>query len=1038
MTAAPDQRALLEQALRQLREARTRLAAAEGARREPLAVIGAAVRAPGGIADLDTLWERLRAGTDAVTPWRPDPSGVRSPQAADGAPTGRWAGQLDHVDGFDADFFGISGDEADHMDPQQRLVLETAWEAAEDAGLPPERLREQPTGVFLGLYGGDYLTMQLSGQAGINAFTAPGGAHSIAANRVSYLLDLHGPSLVVDTACSSSLIALHLAARALRDGDCDLALVGGVNVVLGESAMAATEKVLPMASGGRCRSFDAAADGIVRAEGCGVLLLQRAADARAQGRRVRALVRGTAVNHNGRTNGLTAPSPRAQADLLRRALADGAADPADVVYVEAHGTGTHLGDPIEAEAVREVYGSGTARCAIGSVKSNFGHQEAAAGVIGVLKAIQVLEHGEVPPALHLDELNPEIDLAGSRLSVPTRPTPLAAPAGGRPPLAAVSSFGFGGANAHIVLQAPPEPPAGGGPEGVPEGGLLLPVSARSQGALAELASRYAGLLEDSGPDEAARLCAAAATGRSHHPYRLCVTGPDATSLAVELRQARPEFARPAAHGGRIGFVFSGQGTQWPGMGRDLLADPVVLAEVERCDAVVRELAGWSVLEELRGPGTDRLHRTEVAQVCIGVLQLALARLWSSWGVRPAAAAGHSMGEVVAACVAGALDRRQALDLVLTRARVIEEGARGGAMSGLALPYAEAARIVGQVLAEDGGRLGVAAVNSPHATVVAGDPSLVERAEALAAERGARFRRLAVAYAFHSPMLDGRDAELAAAVKHIAPGPARLAHYSTVTGGRIRAAELTPEHWGRNLRDPVLFADAVAAMARDGVTVLVEVGPHPVLLRDVAATLDGVPHTAVGSLRRDTPGRAALNASLAALYRSGTDPDWSAVTPPRGPVALPLYPWQRRRHWLRLRAAEPAGRTGEAVPQEAPRPPDAPAPAELTAAEREGTLLGYVRARLADALDLDGPEQVPPDGTFEALGLTSLMIVELKNRVERDFAVAVPLQALLEGSTPGGLARTLADSLAAGSPAPGTTRLPGAAPAGGTATNDSGA
>ncbi|WP_051950824.1 type I polyketide synthase [Actinacidiphila yeochonensis] len=1035
MTTAPDQRTLLEQALRQLREARTRLAAAERGRPEPLAVIGAAVRAPGGVADLDTLWERLRAGTDAVTPWHADPSGRRA--GGDGSATGRWAGQLDQVDGFDADFFGISGDEADHMDPQQRLVLETAWEAAEDAGLPLERLRERPTGVFLGMYGADYLTMQFAGQAGINAFTAPGGAHSIAANRVSYLLDLRGPSLVVDTACSSSLVALHLAARALRAGDCDLALVGGVNVILGEAAMAATEKVLPMASGGRCRSFDAGADGIVRSEGCGVLLLQRAADARADGRRVRALVRGTAVNHNGRTNGLTAPSPRAQAELLRRALADGAADPADVVYVEAHGTGTHLGDPIEAEAVREVYGAGPVPCAIGSAKSNFGHQEAAAGVVGLLKAMLVLDRGEVPPGLHLDELNPEVDLGGSRLSVPTVLTPLAAPPEGRPPLAAVSSFGFGGANAHVVLQAP-ELPVGEGAEeaaeNVPEGGLLLPLSARSAGALAELVGAYAGLLNGSSPREAARLCAAAAAGRSHHRFRLCATAPDPAALAAELRSVWTDFLRPVATGRRIGFVFSGQGTQWAGMGRDLLAEPVVRAEAERCDAVVRELAGWSVLEELRSTGPGRLGRTDVAQVCIAVLQLGLAALWSSWGVRPTAVAGHSMGEIVAACHSGALDRRQAFDLILTRARVIEEGARGGAMSGLALPAAEAAEVVERALAEGGGRLGVAAVNSPHSTVVAGDPRLVERAEALAARRGARFRRLAVEYAFHSPLLDGRDAELSAAVKHVTPVPGRLAHYSTVTGDRVRAADLTPEHWGRNLRDAVLFADAAAAMARDGVTVLVEVGPHPVLLRDIAATLDGVPHTAVGSLRRDTAGRTALNASLAELYRAGTDLDWAAVSPPRGPAALPLYPWQRRRHWLRLRAAAPtpgADLAADDTPDAAPVP-DAPALAALPAAELEETLVGYVRAQLADSLDLEGPGRVRADSTFDSLGLSSLMIVELKNRVERDFAVAVPLQALLEGGTPRGLARAVAGSLTAGAAPPHGSRTgPGT-------TDDSGA
>ncbi|MEU1345435.1 polyketide synthase, partial [Streptomyces sp. NPDC005827] len=474
MPTATDQRRLLEQALRQLRDARARLAAVERGV-EPVAVVGAAVRAPGGVDDLDGLWRVLRSGTDTVTPWLDDPEGRRD---GGGRPTGRWSGQLDRVDGFDAGFFGIDAAEADRMDPQQRLVLEAAWEAVEDAGLPAERLRDRPTGVFLGLYGSDYLTAQLSGQAAINAYTAPGGAHTIAANRLSYLLDLHGPSLAVDTACSSSLVALHLAVRSLRTGECDFALVGGVNVVLSEAAMSATEKVLPTASGGHCRTFDAAADGIVRSEGCGMLLLERRSDARAAGRRVRSLVRGTAVNHNGRANGLTAPSPTAQAALLRRALADARTDPKDVLYVEAHGTGTRLGDPIETEALRQVYGEGELPCAIGAVKTNFGHQEAAAGIIGLLKTILVLEHGQVPPNLHLDRLNPEIDLAGSRLTIPTALSPLP---GADRRLGAVSSFGFGGTNAHVVLEGPAprtsRPPDA--PAGPLRGRLLLPLSARS-------------------------------------------------------------------------------------------------------------------------------------------------------------------------------------------------------------------------------------------------------------------------------------------------------------------------------------------------------------------------------------------------------------------------------------------------------------------------------------------------------------------------------------------------------------------------------
>ncbi|WP_406431170.1 acyltransferase domain-containing protein [Streptomyces sp. NBC_00631] len=1010
MPTATDQRRLLEQALRQLRDARARLAAVErGA--EPVAVVGAAVRAPGGVDDLDGLWRVLRSGTDTVTPWLDDPEGRRD---GGGRPTGRWAGQLDRVDGFDAGFFGIDAAEADRMDPQQRLVLEAAWEAVEDAGLPAERLRDRPTGVFLGLYGGDYLTAQLSGQAAINAYTAPGGAHTIAANRLSYLLDLHGPSLAVDTACSSSLVALHLAVRSLRTGECDFALVGGVNVVLSEAAMSATEKVLPTASGGRCRTFDAAADGIVRSEGCGMLLLERRSDARAAGRRVRSLVRGTAVNHNGRANGLTAPSPTAQAALLRRALADARTDPKDMLYVEAHGTGTRLGDPIETEALREVYGEGELPCAIGAVKTNFGHQEAAAGIIGLLKTILVLEHGQVPPNLHLDRLNPEIDLAGSRLTIPTALSPLP---GADRRLGAVSSFGFGGTNAHVVLEGPapraarpPDEPAG-----PLRGRLLLPLSARSGPALGALAAAYARRLAGLDARAAEELCAAAATSRDHHAVRLVAAADTATALARELAAVRTEFLRPHPAGPRVAFVFSGQGTQWSGMGGRLLdEEPVFRAEAEACDSVVRKLAGWSVLEELAKPeGAGRLHETEVAQVCIAVLQLGLAALWRSWGVEPHAVTGHSMGEIVAACVSGALDREEALDLLVTRARITEAHARGGAMTAIALPAQEVAALVDKA----GDRVGLAAVNGPRSTVVAGDPDQVALLESLVSPV-AGTSRLPVEYAFHSPLLDGADRRLADGLRQLRPRGGGVPHYSTVTGDRVRAEQLDRAHWGRNLRGTVLFGSAVEALARDGVTVFLEIGPHPVLLRDIGATLERAPgprYTVTGCLRRDKPERECLDAAIGELYRAGLSPRWDAVLPPPARhVPLPSYPWQRRRHWLPLErtsaAAAPADADGGAASV-----PTTVAAAGRSPAELEAIITAYILDRLSDALGLDSVSSVPVDGPLTALGLSSLALVELKNRIERDFAVAVPLQALLEDGTPLALARTVARAVGPGDP-----------------------
>jgi len=998
MSAQPaDRRDLLAQAVRQLRAARARLEEVERDRHEPLAVIGAGVRLPGGVEDLDAFWCLLRDGRDAVSALHSSPDGRRR---LSGEPPldGRWAGQLTNLDGFDAEFFGLRPDEAAQLDPQQRLVLETSWEAIEDAGLPIERLQGTNTGVFLGLYGSDYLTLQLSAPETINAYTGPGGALSIAANRLSYLLDLHGPSMSVDTACSSSLVAVHLACRALRQGDCDLALVGGVNLIISPLSTLVAEKVLPLSPTGRCRTFDAGADGIVRAEGCAMLLLQRASLASAGGRRIRGLVKGTAINQDGRSNGLTAPNPSAQRDLHLSALADAGADPADVVYIEAHGTGTPLGDPIEMQALGDVYGHGAAPCAIGSVKANLGHLEAAAGIVGLVKAMLVLEHGYAPPNLHLERINPEIDFSGTRLHLPTELTPL--PRDARRSLATVSSFGFGGANAHAVLAAAPAPADADLAPAHAADGYLLVISARSEGALRELVASYADRLEGPGAGTASDLCSAAARCRTHHSYRAGFSARDPEELLAQLRTAAPARRRAPLAGStpRVAFVFSGQGSQWTGMGRELLErEQVVREEVAACDAVVRELAGWSVAEQLAAPGgQSRLHETEVAQVAIGTLQLGLAALWRSWGIEPAAVAGHSMGEVVAACVSGALERAPALELLLCRAGITERAARGGAMAAIGLPVADVEQMLGAAVE---GRVGIAAVNGPRSTVVSGDPAAVDSVQRAAAAAGAPTQRLLVEYGFHSPLLDGCDRELAAAVADLRPGNGAVTLYSTVTGARIDPHQLGGAHWGRNLRDTVLLRPAIDAMAVDGVSIFIEIGPHPVLMRDIEETLAELvaPHLSVASVRRDRPVASALHRSLADLYCAGAEIRWDTVlAPARRHVALPPYPWQRRRHWLAgaIADANGNGHVATALRAEEPEPL---APLEEQA-ERVVDYTLYVRERVSNAAGV-GLDDVPEDLPLEMLGLTSLSIVELRNQVERELGIVVPLAALLGGGTP---------------------------------------
>jgi acyl transferase domain-containing protein len=1009
---------LLEDTLHQLRKARAQLDDAERAHREPIAIVGAGGRFPGEAQDLETLWRLLSEGVDAVTPHVVRGDGRRRP-AAEGDDDGCYAGSLSAVDGFDAEFFRISPSEADRMDPQQRLVLEVAWEAIEDAGLPVERLRARRTGVFLGLYGSDYLAMQLADPESINAYSGPGCAHSIVANRLSYLLDLHGPSLVVDTACSSSLVAVHLACRALRHGDCDFALAGGVNLILSPLSTKMTEKVLPLAPSGRCRTFDAAADGIVRGEGCGIVVLERTRDAKSTGRFAHALIRGSAVNQDGRTNGLTAPSPRAQRDVLECALADAAVDPARVVYVEAHGTGTPLGDPIEMDALCEVYGAGSLPCGLGSIKTNLGHLEAAAGIAGLLKAALVLEHGVMPPHLHLEHLNPEIDLDGTRLLVPSHPTQL--PPSTHPPLAAVSAFGFGGTNAHAVLEAAPRQADRPGVTSALE--LVLPVSARSPEALVELANMYADRLASCDAAQAAELCAAAALHRTHHPHRYAVAAADPGKLVRRLRSTRRRALRgsrdrPAGEGRPLAFVFCGQGSQWPQMGRDVLAaQPVVRREVEACDAEVRALAGWSLLDELRAPDpVSRLHETELAQPAIAALQLGLAELWRSWGLEPSAVVGHSMGEIVAACVAGALDRATALKVLLRRAHIAERRARGGAMASVGLAEGGVLPLIDAVE----GRIGIAALNGPASTVVAGDAFAVGRLLALADSQGVWTRVLPVEYAFHSPLMDGCDEELAAAISDVRAHETGMAIYSTVTGTRIAPSALDAEHWGRNLREPVRLHEAITALVEGGPMDCIEIGPHPALREDLHATLAerGSECTVVGSLRRRRPATSALHASLVELYNSGQQVRWEGVVAelPTRRVVLPLYPWQRRRHWL-AGGADPhtPGRPHTRVPVERG---DRRAQVKavngglgwMSVARRREILTHYVREHVAEALGLESVEEVASDAPLELFGLDSLTVVELRNEMERQFSITLPLQQLLEGGTAEAVARLVADAL----------------------------
>jgi acyl transferase domain-containing protein/NADPH:quinone reductase-like Zn-dependent oxidoreductase len=881
---SPERQALLK----------TRLAGALGAEApsasEPLAVVGVGCRFPGGADTPERFWQLVHDGVDAVTEVPADRWDAAALYDADpnapGKTSTRWGGFVDGFDRFDLSFFGISPRETGTLDPQQRLLLEVAWEALEDAGQTREGLAGSRTGVFVGTHTNDYSWMLFSDRAGLDTYASTGTAHSIVANRLSYVFDLRGPSVAVDTACSSSLVAVHLACQSLRNRECDVAVAGGVNVLLSPLWSVAIAKLGLLSPDGRCKAFDAGANGIVRSEGCGMIVLKRLADALADGDHIWASIRGSAINQDGRTNGLTAPNGLAQQAMLRQALASAGVDPADVGYVEAHGTGTPLGDPIEVEALVEVLGRGARPCWLGSAKTNLGHLEGAAGIAGLIKALLVLRHGVVPPPVHFRALNPHITLSGSRIAVPTAAQPW--PRGEAPRYAGVSAFGFGGTNAHVVLEEAPEVAA---PTMVEPRAHVLPLSARSVDGLRTLARAHRERLADDLPESSVTdLCRTAALRRSLHPHRLAVVGASRAELHERLLEAESAdhlVAEPST--GRLAFVFSGQGTQWPGMGRELAGrESVFRRALEECDALVRAEAGWSLLEILADPSPTRLERTELAQPAIFAIQVALAALLRSWGVEPDAVAGHSVGEVAAAHVAGALDLPGAVRVVVHRARLMEAAAGLGRMVSVDLSATEAAHAI----AGETTWLSIAALNAPRTTVVAGASDVLQRIVRELEGRGVACRWLGVDYAFHSPQMDTFGEPLARKLEGLVPRVARLPLVSTVTGAPARPPDFGAGYWARNIREPVRFMDTVRALAGLGATTFLEIGPHPVLGPAVVQSVGGeaVP---LASLRRGQPEQAAMLRVLGHLWERGRAVDWAAVHGAGGRcVRLPLTPWQR--------------------------------------------------------------------------------------------------------------------------------------------------
>ncbi|MFP6873560.1 MAG: amino acid adenylation domain-containing protein [Verrucomicrobiales bacterium] len=881
---------------------------------EPLAIVGIGCRLPGKCNDPESFWDLLTRGKSAIREVPQDRWDIQRYYHPDVAVPGKmitkWGGFVEDVDQFDASFFGISPREAQRIDPQQRWLLEVVWEALEDAAEKPADWRGSRTGVFVGISSNEYGSIQMMGEADIDVHTNSGSTLSIASNRISYLYDFKGPSISVDTACSSALVAVNLACKSIWSGDCDAALAGGVNALLMPDSSIGFSKATMLSPSGQCFAFDARANGYVRGEGAGVVVIKSLKRAREDGDRIYALIRAAVVNQDGNTSSMTVPGKESQAAMLRDAYAQAGMQPNRVTYMEAHGTGTPVGDPIETRALGEVLCQGRPEgeeCIIGSVKSNIGHLESGSGIAGLIKAAMVLHKGQVPQNLNYQTPNPNIPFKELKLRVAKENIPLPRQ-GELPPVTAVNSFGFGGTNAHIVLEeAPPEDPGAGDvvePSGI-ERPFLLPLSANGDLALRKVAESYRNFLRGS-VEPLAEICFSAATCRQQLDDRLVVIAEDAQQMRSLLKtwMINPGEAQGVITGKSSVtdtspvFVFTGQGAQWWGMGQGLLgSEPVFRDMVQRIDDLLRPLAGWSLVEEMnRGEDDSKIDRTDIAQPAIFALQVALAELWGSWGVRPAKVIGHSVGEVAAAYVAGIYTLEDAVKVIYHRSRLQNTTGGHGRMVAVGVSQGEAKRLIAGHEEE----IELAVVNSPGMVTLAGDSDVLEEVVSGIEKSGKFVRWLRIDYAFHTHQMEPIKDELIEVLAGIVPCAALVPFYSTVSGGLLDGEALDAHYWWRNVRESVLFAPAINKLAHEGSELFLELGPHPALANPITECLGdaGKKGVVLHSLKRKEEESATILQNLALLYNEGVDINWAVVNQARGHrVRLPKYAWNHERFWI---------------------------------------------------------------------------------------------------------------------------------------------
>lgn len=986
-----------------------------GSINEPVAVIGVGCRFPGDIDGPERLWDFLTEKKCAITAY-PDRGFTNAGTFAESG------GFLKDVAGFDNRFFDIPPDEALRMDPQQRLLLEVSWEALEHAGIIPESLRLSRTGVFVGVSSTDYVRLvSASAQQKSTIWDNTGGSSSIIANRISYFLDIQGPSIVIDTACSSSLVAVHLACRSLSTWDCDIALVGGTNVLISPEPWGGFREAGILSPTGCCHAFDKSADGMVRGEGCGVIVLQRLSDARLEGRRILAILTGSAVNQDGKSNGIMAPNPSAQIGVLENACKSARVDPLEIGYVEAHGTGTSLGDRIEAHALGMVFGRkrpGSGPLMIGSIKPNIGHLEGAAGIAGLIKAVLMVERGSLLPSGGFTEPNPAIPFTelGLRVVDELQEWPVVA---GRPRRAGVSSFGFGGTNAHVIVEEAgsvgADTVSGRADVGGSGGGVVAwVISGKTASALAAQAGRLGRYVRARPALDVVDVGYSLVSTRSVFDHRAVVVGQTRDELLAGLAgvvAGRPEagvvcgVGKPA---GKTAFVFAGQGSQWLGMGSELYAAYPVFAEA--LDAVVDELdrhLRYPLRDVIWGHDQDLLNTTEFAQPALFAVEVALYRLLMSWGVRPGLVLGHSVGELAAAHVAGALCLPDAAMLVAARGRLMQALPAGGAMFAVQAREDEVAPMLGHDVS-------IAAVNGPASVVISGAHDAVSAIADRLRGQGRRVHRLAVSHAFHSALMEPMIAEFTAVAAELSVGLPTIPVISNVTGQLVADDFASADYWARHIRAVVRFGDSVRSAHCAGASRFIEVGPGGGLTSLIEASLADAQIVSVPTLRKDRPEPVSVMTAAAQGFVSGMGLDWASVFSGYRPkrVELPTYAFQHQKFWL-----APAPSVSD--PTAAGQIGASDGGAELLASsgfaarlagrsadEQLAAAIEVVCEHAAAVLGRDGAAGLDAGQAFADSGFNSLSAVELRNRLTAVTAVTLPATAIFDHPTPTELAQYL--------------------------------